>query len=105
MKSSYTIDETNKLKTLYVTEEREINEIAEIMDKPISSIRSKLVKEGVYKKVSHKSSKRLPSKKELVREIEELSGLMFPTLASANKLDLLVLTEYLKHGKNTTPNS
>jgi hypothetical protein len=49
-----------------------IEEIAETLGKPVRSIRSKLVREGVYvaapKGVSNKTEG--PSKKELLREIE-----------------------------------
>jgi len=52
-----------------------IDEIAKVLNKPVRSIRSKLVREGVYvasPKIAASKSEG-PSKKELLRELESLN--------------------------------
>ena len=70
-----------------------VEQIAEAIDKSVRSVRSKLVREGVYvaapKKASRKNDE--PTKKELLLELEqvapfEVTGLMGATKASIQDL-------------------
>lgn len=96
-KSAYSEEEVRLLRYLYLDEKISVEEIAEQMDKSIPSIRSKLVRDGVYHKIVHiKQKKTGPGIKELVRDIEKITGLRFDALARANKSDLVRLTGWLK---------
>ena len=102
MKSAYTPKETMELKRLYLECSKSPEEIAETTGRSIFSIRSKLVKEGIYVSKPKEISKISLSKKGLVRELEKLTGLQFIALAGANKSDLVKLVNYIKYGKDTT---
>lgn len=74
-----------------------IDEIAAIMSKPVKSIRSKLVREGVYKpseKVVDKNA--IPSKKEILNELETILGFDTTGLMGSTKPVLLQLLKYLQ---------
>ena len=99
-KSAYSEDQEMLLRQLYLDEKVSLEKIAEILGKSIPSIRSKLVREGVYKKVNYiKEKKTGPGIKQLVRDIEDITGLHFDALSRANKSDLLRLIEWMKDKK------
>lgn len=70
--ANYTTEMTEQLLSMYEQLGTDgIDEIAAALNKPVRSIRSKLVRAGVYKpqeKASNKSDG--PSKKQLLRELE-----------------------------------
>jgi hypothetical protein len=71
--ANYTDEMLNRMISMYEELGNEgIPEIAEALGKPVRSIRSKLVREGVYVATPKGASDKLtgPSKKELIREIE-----------------------------------
>lgn len=72
---NYTEEEFDQLKVLYAKHKTEgLEQIAEIMNRPVRSIRAKLVKEGLYVGIdpTTKHKKNGPSKKELLRDFETL---------------------------------
>jgi hypothetical protein len=70
--TNYDEDTTAQLLQLYEEHGTEgLSVIAEILGKPVRSIRSKLVREGVYQPQTKNNKKTDgPSKKELLRDIE-----------------------------------
>lgn len=95
-KSSYTAEEKAMAKDLY-EKGTSVEEIAAILNKSVQSVRSKLVKEGIYVKVEkHSTRKTGPGKKELVRDLEKLTGIEFTALTGANKLDLIRLKNFIE---------
>lgn len=104
MKSAYTSTETMELKRLYLEDSKSPEEIANVTGRSIFSIRSKLVKEGIYISKPKETGKTSLSKKSLVRELENLTGLQFIALAGANKADLVKLVNYIRYEKDTTSN-
>ena len=100
-KSAYSKEEETLLRHLYLDDKIPLEEIAEQMGKSIPSIRSKLVRDGVYHKIVRiKQKKTGPGIKELVRDIEGITGLHFDALARANKSDLIHLVGWLKEHEN-----
>jgi hypothetical protein len=93
----YTDEELNHLIKLYSELGTEgIEEIAETMKKPVRSIRSKLVKEGIYRPIEKTSAKKNgPSKKELLNELEEIVGFDTTGFSGATKEVLSSLIVYL----------
>ena len=94
---NYTDEQLNQLLELYnqLGTDR-LDEIADIMSKPVKSIRSKLVREGVYKpadKVTIKASG--PGKKELLNTLQEMLGFDTSGFLGATKPALLSLLGYL----------
>jgi hypothetical protein len=71
---NYTSEQTQQLLSLYSEMGTErIEEIAELMKKPVRSVRSKLVKEGVYIPAKRQDKKKNgPSKKELLNDLDWL---------------------------------
>lgn len=93
----YTEEEVSTLIELYEQYGTEgLDSIAEIMHKPVRSIRSKLVKEGIYvpavKVVARKTG---PSKKELLNELEDIVGFDTTGFSGATKDVLSSLIVYL----------
>lgn len=74
--------------------------IAQDLDKSVRSIRSKLVREGVYiaspKGKSTVKADTGPTKKELLNELESLVGFNTTPLAGATKNGLKALIEFAK---------
>lgn len=102
-KSAYSEEEVKILRYLYLDENFSLEEIAKQLDKSIPSIRSKLVRDGVYKKIAHIKYKKMgPGIKELVRDIEGITGLRFDALARANKSDLVRLAKWLKEHEDNS---
>ena len=96
-KRAYSDEQVLKLRQLYLEEQLSLEEIAEELDKSVPSIRSKLVKEGIYQKSDKKSTRKSgPSIKELVRDIENITGLHFEGLMRANKQDLVKLDSWIR---------
>ena len=94
----YSEEETKTLLSLYNDLGVEsVEEIAEIMGKPVRSVRSKLVREGVYK--SHKPTyerKTGTSKKELLLELEALVDFDTTGFFGATKDSLHNLINFIK---------
>ena len=94
---NYTAEQTQQLLTLYqeLGTER-IDEIAELMKKPVRSIRSKLVKEGVYVPAQKQDNKKNgPSKKELLNTLETIVGFDTTGFSGSTKQVLADLIVYL----------
>lgn len=96
-KLSYTEKEFQELKSLYLEEEKSVEEIAKILNKSVRSIISKLAKEKIYIPKERKSKRLVPSKKELVLDIENITGLHFKALVAVNREDLIKLKEYIEN--------
>ena len=95
---NYTQEEVAKLLELYDEYGTEnIEQIAEAMGKPVKSIRSKLVREGVYKPsaVASKPRKTGPSKKDLLNDLESIVGFDTTGFTGATKEALASLIVYL----------
>lgn len=95
---NYTNEQTEKLITLYTELGNDgIANIASELNKPIKSVISKLVKEGVYVSNPKAISKRTSaSKKELLNELENIVGFDTTGLASSTKQALSELLSFLK---------
>jgi len=97
-KSTYTEEETKKLLNLYeIYGTDNIERIAEELNKPVKSVRSKLVKEKVY--VPGKPSyvkKTGKSKKELLRDLEDIIDIDVSGFLGATKESLSSLIDFLK---------
>jgi hypothetical protein len=74
-----------------------VDVLARKLNKPRKSIIAKLSKMGVYKKGGYKTKLGTDpiTKLELVRRIEDLSGLTLPDLAKAPKGTLITLYNYI----------
>ncbi len=99
---NYTTEQTQQLLKLYEelgTEGIEI--IAEQMSKPVRSIRSKLVKEGVYVPSPKVDSKKNgPSKKELLNKLVNIVGFETTGFSGSTKQVLADLISYLSKDSN-----
>lgn len=97
-KPAYSTEDTQRLLSLYKTHGTENLElIAEELNKPIKSVRSKLVREKVY--VAQETGyvkKTGKSKKELLRELETIMGEDAQGLSGATKESLNSLLDFLK---------
>lgn len=102
MSETYTPEQTKQLLELYETHKTEgLEEVAKIMGKPIRSVRSKLVRLGVYIPQERVFTKRSGlSKKELLIKLENLTGLDSGGLIGSNKSSLMELLEYIQNLKN-----
>lgn len=94
---NYTSEQTQQLLSLYSEMGTErIEEIAELMKKPVRSVRSKLVKEGVYIPAKRQDKKKNgPSKKELLNDLELIVGFDTTGFAGSTKQVLADLIVYL----------
>ena len=94
---NYTAEQTQQLLVLYEELGTDgIDEIAELMKKPVRSIRSKLVKEGVYVPAQKQDNKKNgPSKKELLNTLESLVGFDTTGFSGSTKQVLADLIVYL----------
>jgi predicted peroxiredoxin len=95
---NYTEEQREKLLSLYAEMQNPgIEKISEILQKPVKSIISKLVREGVYVATPKPSSKRTTvSKKELLNELEEILGFDTTGFNNSTKESLTQLIDYLK---------
>lgn len=97
-KSAYTEEQTQQLLKLYsIYGTDNIENIAKELDKPIKSVRSKLVKEKVYVSGSTGYIKKTgKSKKELLRDLESIIGIDTSGFIGATKESISSLIEFLK---------
>lgn len=93
-KPAYTEEQTKELHRLYLEEKKSVEEIAAILQRRPKSVRSKLVRDKVYVAPQKTNSKTNPGKKQLVLELEDITGLSFDSLIGANKSDLQKLKEW-----------
>ena len=94
---NYTNEQTKQLLQLYNELGTEnIEQIAEMMKKPVRSVRSKLVKEGVYVPAKRQDQKKNgPSKKELLNELQQIVGFDTTGFSGSTKQVLADLIVYL----------
>jgi Myb-like DNA-binding domain len=97
-KSAYTKEETEQLLDLYKKYGTDhIEEIARALNKPIKSVRSKLVKEKVYVAGDTGYVKKTgKSKKELLRDLEGIIAMDTSGLTGATKESISSLIDFLK---------
>ena len=92
---NYSVEMTDKIISEYQSG-ISVDEIADAIGKSVRSVRSKLVREGVYIPQEKKTSKKVqePTKKELLRTLDELVD--FPTtgLLGATKESILDLIKF-----------
>lgn len=95
---NYSREEEERLLSLYAELGTEgIEEIAEQLNKPIRSIRSKLVSAKVYKPLPKPVSRRkTDSKKQLLNELEDLVGFDTSGFTGSTKEVLAHLITFLK---------
>lgn len=93
----YTEEETQRLLYLY-SANKDIENIAQQLNRPVRSIRSKLVKEGVYINSGKPSyiKKKHNTKKELLNELEKLVEFDTTGFSGATKEALEQLISFLK---------
>ena len=93
--ANYSVEMTDKIISQYQNG-TSVDEIADAIGKSVRSVRSKLVREGVYIPQEKKTSKKVqePTKKELLRTLDELVD--FPTtgLLGASKESILDLIKF-----------
>ena len=93
--ANYSVEMTDKIISQYQNG-TSVDEIADAIGKSVRSVRSKLVREGVYIAQEKKTSKKVqePTKKELLRTLDELVD--FPTtgLLGATKESILDLIKF-----------
>ena len=93
--ANYSVEMTDKIISQYQNW-TSVDEIADAIGKSVRSVRSKLVREGVYIPQEKKTSKKVqePTKKELLRTLDELVD--FPTtgLLGATKESILDLIKF-----------
>ena len=93
--ANYSVEMTDKIISQYQNG-ISVDEIADAIGKSVRSVRSKLVREGVYIPQEKNTSKKVqePTKKELLRTLDELVD--FPTtgLLGATKESILDLIKF-----------
>ena len=93
--ANYSVEMTDKIISQYQSG-TSVDEIADAIGKSVRSVRSKLVREGVYIPQEKKTSKKVQetTKKELLRTLDELVD--FPTtgLLGATKESILDLIKF-----------
>jgi len=101
---NYSVEDTERLVTLYKELGNDgIPKIAEELGKTINSVRSKLVKEGVYTVPDKMSTRKNgPSKKEILRDFEELglSDAALNGLQGATKPALKEIRDFIRSIKD-----
>lgn len=97
-KSAYTEEETKKLLELYKMYGTDhLEQIAIELNKPIKSVRSKLVKEKVYVAGNSGYVKKTgKSKKELLRDLEDIIDIDTSGFTGATKESISSLIDFLK---------
>ena len=98
---NYTEEQTQKLLELYQTLGTDsIEAIADQLGKPVRSVRSKLVREGVYVPAPKiPDRKNGPSKKEMLNTLQELVGFDTTGFSGSTKEALTTLIVYLKNNE------
>lgn len=96
--NAYSKEETDKLLSLYDMYGTEnLDHIAVELNKPIRSIRSKLVREGIYEPLDSSYTRKTgKSKKELLRELEEIVRFDTGGFFGATKESLTELLNFLE---------
>lgn len=102
-KSTYTQEETSKLLALYeVYGTDHIEHIAKELNKPVKSVRSKLVREKVYVAGETGYIKKTgKSKKELLRDLEDIINIDTSGFSGATKESISSLIAFLKKDETT----
>jgi hypothetical protein len=95
---NYTTEQTEQLLQLYEELGTDgLEQIAEVLQKPVRSIRSKLVKEGVYIPATKAQERKLgPSKKDMLNDLEALVGFNTTGFNGSTKEALSSLISYLQ---------
>lgn len=95
---NYTEEQTEQLLQLYEEFGTEgLDQIAELLQKPVRSVRSKLVKEGVYIPAPKQQARKLgPSKKDMLNDLETLVGFDTTGFSGSTKEALSNLISYLQ---------
>jgi hypothetical protein len=98
---NYTEEQTEKLLELYQKLGTDkIEDIADQLGKPVRSVRSKLVREGVYvPSEKQPDRKNGPSKKEMLNTLQELVGFDTTGFSGSTKEALTTLIVYLKNNE------
>jgi len=98
---NYTDEDTARLISLYMEHGNDgLDTVAELMNKSVRSVRSKLVREGAY--VASPKAKRAteategPSKKELLNDLETIVGFDVTGFSGATKTALSTLIKHLR---------
>jgi hypothetical protein len=98
--SNYTADQVSTMIDLYQSKGNDgLEEIALQIGKSVRSVRSKLVREGVYVaavKASAAKKDAGPSKKDLLNELEALLGFSVTALSGSTKEGIQSLIAYAK---------
>lgn len=96
-KVNYTPELTERIVMQYQSGDT-VESIAEAIGKSVRSVRSKLVREGVYVKAEAAPSAKAegPSKKELLRELEATTGFSAEGLEGATKAAIARLMQALR---------
>ena len=98
---NYSVEMTDKIISDY-QDGIEISEIATAIGKSVRSVRSKLVREGVYipqEKTSRSNKIQEPTKKELLRVLDELVDFSTVGLLGATKESILDLIKFAEKQK------
>tara|TARA_B100000989_G_scaffold269209_1_gene224470 strand:+ start:202 stop:513 length:312 start_codon:yes stop_codon:yes gene_type:complete len=98
---NYSVEMTDKIISDY-QDGIEISEIATAIGKSVRSVRSKLVREGVYipqEKTSRSKKIQEPTKKELLRTLDELVDFSTVGLLGATKESILDLIKFAEKQK------
>ncbi len=98
---NYSVEMTDKIISDYQAG-TEISEIADAIGKSVRSVRSKLVREGVYipqEKTSRSKKIQEPTKKELLRTLDELVDFSTVGLLGATKESILDLIKFAEKQK------
>jgi|TARA_Y100000389_G_scaffold98816_1_gene95505 hypothetical protein len=97
---NYTTAQVDQIISMYKQSGNEsLPEIAAAVGKSVRSVRSKLVREGVYSatpKPKRSSIDKGPTKKELLNELEQVCGFDVTPLSGATKEGLLSLISFAK---------
>lgn len=96
--ANYTDAQIEIVKSMYIDLGNEgLEEIAAAVGKSVRSVRSKLVREGVYVAAPKKTAVKKdqgPSKKELLNQLEQIMGFDVTPLQGSTKEGLVKLIEY-----------
>lgn len=84
---------------------KSVDDLAEMLNRSVRSVRSKLVREGVYV-VAEKAPKAAkiegPTKKEMLRELEELAPFAVEGFMGATKEAIAALIDFLRENDGET---
>ena len=95
---NYTANQSDVIKSMYIDLGNDgLEQIAETVNKSVRSVRSKLVREGVYTASPKKTAAKKdagPTKKELLNQLEEILGFDVTPLQGSTKAGIESLIEY-----------